>query len=117
MYIEITPTNNIVTFRYQTTPDYSSQIIDFTKLKQDLVVTVTYANGAWSADHTYEEIDVALQHGVLVRLIDATFGRYAIVSGKETNKYHFFTADTNGRYHYTVTNADVWSLNQYPWRV
>jgi len=115
MYIEITPTNNIVTFRYQTVPDYSSQTIPFATLKQDLVVTVKYENGAWTADHTYEEIGVAIAHGVLVRLTDATNDRYGYITGRDNNKYRFCTSDHTHHYTYSVTSSDAWTVQTRNW--
>lgn len=110
MYIEITPSNNIVQFRYQTTPDYNSQIIDFAKLKQDLVVTVKYENGAWTADHTYYDMQQAIANGVLVRLTDETNERFSIVSGYTDDSLYFVTEGSDGVHTYTVTDADAWSL-------
>ena len=110
MYIEITPTNNIVTFRYQTTPDYDSEVIDFTQLKQDLVVTVRLVDGVWTADHTFVQIAEAIAQGVLVRLTDETNDRYAIVGEYGNGKYTFVTNDGKTCYSYEVTDADVWSF-------
>lgn len=114
MYIEITPTNNIVTFRYQTTPDYDSEVIDFTRLKQDLVVTLKYENGAWIASHNYNQIATAIAEGVLVRLTDETNSRYAIMGEYGDDFYSFVTNDGETCYFYKVTDADMWSLSTSP---
>lgn len=114
MYIEITPTNNIVTFRYQTTPDYDSEVIDFTQLKQDLVVTLKYENGAWIASHNYNQIATAIAEGVLVRLTDETNSRYAIMGEYGDDFYSFVTNDGETCYFYKVTDADMWSLSTSP---
>lgn len=110
MYIEITPTNNIVQFRYQTTPDYDSVIIDFAQLKQDLVVTVRLENGVWSADHTWADMQQAIANGVLVRLTDETNDRYAIMGGYASDKLIFVTNDTDYCYAYIVDDADAWTM-------
>jgi hypothetical protein len=112
MYIEITPTNNIVQFRYQTTPDYDSEIIDFAQLKQDLVVSIHLENGVWVADHTYDDMAQAIANGVLVRLTDETNDRYAIVGGYTDDSYIFVTNDTDYCYAYIVTDADAWTMEE-----
>lgn len=117
MYIEITPTNNIVTFRYQTVPDYSSQIIPFTRLKQDLVVTIReIGGGRWDASHTYEEITTALSQGVLVRIVDETFKHYATITARDTYKYYFSCYDgTNDSIcTYEVSSSDEWFMAVRP---
>ena len=111
MYIEITPTNNVVQFRYQTTPDYSSEIIDFAELKQDLVVTIQETGGVWSADHTFADMMQAIANGVLVRLTDATNDRYAIMGAYTDDTLIFVTNDTEYCYAYIVTNEDTWTMD------
>ena len=111
MYIEITPTNNIVQFRYQTTPDYDSEIIDFAELKQDLVVTIQETGGVWSADHTFADMMQAIANGVLVRLTDATNDRYAIMGAYTDDTLIFVTNDTEYCYAYIVTNEDTWTMD------
>lgn len=126
MYIEITPTDYIVSFRRQTDkptafnvdyhysedPDYQSGIIDFTQLKQDLVVTVRLENGVWTADHTWADMQQAIANGVLVRLTDETNDRYAIMGGYEDDKLIFVTNDTDYCYAYIVTDADAWTMEE-----
>lgn len=126
MYIEITPTDYIVSFRRQTDkptafnvdyhysedPDYQSGIIDFTQLKQDLVVSIHLENGVWVADHTYDDMAQAIANGVLVRLTDETNDRYAIVGGYTDDSYIFVTNDTDYCYAYIVTDADAWTMEE-----
>ena len=110
MYIEITPSNNIVQFRYQTTPDYDSEIIDFTQLKQDLVVSIHLENGVWVADHPFYDMTQAIENGVLVRLTDETNDRYAIMGGYTGDSLIFVTNDTDYCYAYIVTDEDSWTM-------
>ena len=126
MYIEITPTDYIVSFRqktdgpagynvhyrYSDDPDYQSAIIDFTQLKQDLVVSIHLENGVWVADHTYDDMAQAIANGVLVRLTDETNERYAIVGGYDDNHFMFVTNDMDYVYAYIVTDADTWTMTQ-----
>ena len=114
MYIETTPTDRLVTFSYQNNPDYGSEIIDFTQLKQDLVVTIQEQSGVWSADHSFAQIAEAVEQGVLVRLVDETNSRCAIIGEFGEDSFTFVTNDGQTCYAYTVTDADAWSLATSP---
>lgn len=111
MYIEITPDNYRVQFRYQSTPDYDSEIIDFAKLKQDLVITLTDD----TADKTFADIAFAIAHDVAVILNDTGRKVYARLSSYDDgSSYTFDALLTDGRGVWTVTNEDAWSYELIP---
>jgi len=107
MYIEITPTDYRVQFRYQSDPDYDSEIIDFAKLKQDLVVTYD----GTTADKTYADITFAVAHGVAVILNDTSRHIYARLYAYGASDYTFDAMKDNQHAMWKVTNGNVWTYS------
>ena len=112
MYIETTPSDNMVQFRYQKNPDYAGQVVDFANLKQDMVVKLTLTDGVWTADHTYADMQQAIANGVLVRITDETNDRYAVMGGYTDNSLIFVTNDTDYCYAYICTDEDAWTMRE-----